>query len=80
MTGAGRLRMLHWNIHSWRDDAGAPNYAAVAGLIRETAPDVVSLVEVRESWGAPSAWEEPGAGCPGVAPGQAYGTFRHFLA
>ncbi len=47
--------MLHWNIHSWRDDAGAPNHAAVAGLIRETAPDVVSLVEVRESWGAPSA-------------------------
>ena len=47
--------MLHWNIHSWRDDAGMPNHAAVAGLIRDTAPDVVSLVEVRESWGAPSA-------------------------
>ena len=55
MTGAGRLRMLHWNIHSWRDDTGAPNHAAVRGLIRETAPDVVSLVEVRESWGVPSA-------------------------
>ena len=55
VTDEGRLRMLHWNIHSWRDDAGAPNHAAVAGLIRETAPDVVSLVEVRESWGAPSA-------------------------
>ena len=51
---AGRLRMLHWNIHSWQDDSGAPNHAAVASLIRETAPDVVSLVEVRETWGAPS--------------------------
>jgi endonuclease/exonuclease/phosphatase family metal-dependent hydrolase len=55
VTGAGRVRMLHWNIHSWRDDAGAPNHAAVTGLIRETAPDVVSLVEVGEPWGAPSA-------------------------
>ncbi len=50
---AGQLRMLHWNIHSWRDDSGAPNHAAVEGLIRETVPDVVSLVEGRESWGHP---------------------------
>ena len=50
---AGKLRMLHWNIHSWRDDSGAPNHAAVEALIRETAPDAVSLVEVRESWGHP---------------------------
>ncbi len=55
---AGQLRMLHWNIHSWRDGSGAPNHAAVAGLIRETAPDVVSLVEVRESWGNPSQLAE----------------------
>lgn len=46
--------MLHWNIHSWRDDSGAPNRAAVAELIRATAPDVVSLVEVSEPWGEPS--------------------------
>jgi endonuclease/exonuclease/phosphatase family metal-dependent hydrolase len=47
--------MLHWNIHSWRDDHGAPNRAAVEGLIRDTAPDVVSLVEVSTGWGDPSA-------------------------
>ena len=46
--------MLHWNIHSWRDDSGAPSDEAVAGLIRDTGPDVVSLVEVKEPWGAPS--------------------------
>ena len=51
----GQLRMLHWNIHSWRDASGAPNHAAVAAVIRRTAPDVVSLVEVQESWGIPSA-------------------------
>jgi endonuclease/exonuclease/phosphatase family metal-dependent hydrolase len=56
----GQLRMLHWNIHSWRDDSGAPNHAAVAGLIRKTAPDVVSLVEVGESWGNPSHVAELG--------------------
>ena len=49
----GQLRMLHWNIHSWRDASGAPNRAAVAAVIRRTAPDVVSLVEVQESWGIP---------------------------
>jgi endonuclease/exonuclease/phosphatase family metal-dependent hydrolase len=51
--GVGQLRMLHWNIHSWRDASGAPNHAAVAAVIRKTAPDVVSLVEVQESWGIP---------------------------
>lgn len=44
------LRILHWNIHSWRDDAGAPNPATVAHLIRATDPHAVSLVEVDESW------------------------------
>lgn len=54
-TGASaRLRMLHWNIHSWRDESGEPNHEQVAALIAETAPDVVSLVEVNEPWGAPS--------------------------
>lgn len=48
------IRILHWNIHSWRDDAGAPNAGAVAALIEETDPQVVSLVEVDEPWGGPS--------------------------
>jgi endonuclease/exonuclease/phosphatase family metal-dependent hydrolase len=48
------LRVLHWNIHSWRDGAGVPNAAAVTALIRETAPDVVSLVEVNEPLGRPA--------------------------
>jgi endonuclease/exonuclease/phosphatase family metal-dependent hydrolase len=51
---ADELRVLHWNVHSWRDDAGASNVDAVAELVRETEPDVVSLVEVDESWGSPS--------------------------
>jgi endonuclease/exonuclease/phosphatase family metal-dependent hydrolase len=46
----GELRILHWNIHSWRDDTGAPNPATVADLIRAVDPHVVSLVEVDESW------------------------------
>jgi endonuclease/exonuclease/phosphatase family metal-dependent hydrolase len=52
---AAELRVLHWNVHSWRDAAGAPNIDAVAALIRETRPHAVSLVEVNEPWGAPSA-------------------------
>lgn len=55
--------MLHWNIHSWRDAAGAPNAGAVTALIRETRPDVVSLVEVNEPWGAPSTLAEIAAEC-----------------
>lgn len=57
------LRILHWNIHSWRDMAGAPNTMAVAGLIRETVPHVVSLVEVDEPWGLPSVLAEVAATC-----------------
>ena len=48
------LRVLHWNIHSWRDAAGKPNATAVTALIRETSPDVVSLVEVNEPLGMPA--------------------------
>ncbi|WP_420843601.1 endonuclease/exonuclease/phosphatase family protein [Jiangella muralis] len=48
------IRILHWNIHSWRDDDGAPNVDAVASLLAATAPDVVSLVEVEEAWGSAS--------------------------
>src|ERR1019366_8793421 len=46
-------RILHWNIHSWQDPAGAPNAEAVTALIRDTRPHVVSLGEVNEPWGAP---------------------------
>lgn len=49
------LRILHWNIHSWRDPSGASNVAAVARLISETEPHVVSLVEVGEPWGVPAS-------------------------
>ena len=48
-------RVLHWNIHSWRDDGpdgGRPNADAVAAAIAETDPLIVSLVEVDEAWGA----------------------------
>lgn len=55
---ANELRILHWNIHSWRDDAGEPNLNAVANLVRATDPHVVSLVEVDESWGTPSTLDE----------------------
>jgi endonuclease/exonuclease/phosphatase family metal-dependent hydrolase len=48
------VKLLHWNIHSWRDSRGTPNVAAVTALIRATEPDVVSLVEVNEPWGAPA--------------------------
>jgi endonuclease/exonuclease/phosphatase family metal-dependent hydrolase len=48
------LRVLHWNIHSWRDDHGQPNAEAVTALIREVGPHVVSLVEVNEPLGHPA--------------------------
>lgn len=47
------LRLLHWNIHSWLDEDDRSNVEAVVAVIRETNPDVVSLVEVDEPWGAP---------------------------
>lgn len=53
-----QLRILHWNIHSWRDEAGASNLDAVATVIADTDPHVVSLVEVDESWGLPAALNE----------------------
>lgn len=51
MAGNGRLSVLHWNIHSWKDDRKAPNEAAVEGLIRDLRPDAVSLTEVSTAWG-----------------------------
>ncbi|MCD0449047.1 endonuclease/exonuclease/phosphatase family protein [Actinocorallia sp. API 0066] len=46
------LRLLHWNIHSWQDPNGGKNVEQVAGLIAETRPHVVSLVEVDETFAA----------------------------
>ena len=57
------LRILHWNIHSWRDQDGGSNAAAVAGLIRETAPHVVSLAEVDETWGFPACLSDLAGRC-----------------
>lgn len=46
------LRVLHWNIRSWHDEsAQRSNVDAVASLLGETNPHVVSLVEVDEPWG-----------------------------
>jgi endonuclease/exonuclease/phosphatase family metal-dependent hydrolase len=58
----GELVFLHWNVHSWRDESGRPNVAAVAGLIAGHDPDVVSLVEVNEPWAAPAALTEVAGG------------------
>ena len=60
---ADELRLLHWNIHSWRDDVGASNLEAVVNLVRRTDPHVVSLVEVDESWGHASALDEVASRC-----------------
>ena len=59
----GPLRVLHWNIHSWRTEDGNSNVAAVADLIRETAPHVVSLVEVDETWGSPGQLSDVAGRC-----------------
>jgi endonuclease/exonuclease/phosphatase family metal-dependent hydrolase len=48
------LKVLHWNVHSWRDETGQSNVEAVTELVRDIAPDLVSLVEVDERWGNPS--------------------------
>jgi endonuclease/exonuclease/phosphatase family metal-dependent hydrolase len=52
------VRLLHWNVHSWRDPAGKPNLESVAALIAEQDTDVVCLVEVLEPWAAPAALPE----------------------
>lgn len=48
------MKLLHWNIHMWRDGTGRDNHQAVRELIGAVSPDVVSLVEVDEPWGHPS--------------------------
>jgi endonuclease/exonuclease/phosphatase family metal-dependent hydrolase len=57
------LRILHWNIHSWRDTDGGPNPDAIVSVIHENMPHAVSLVEVDESWGMPSILAEVAAKC-----------------
>ena len=54
----GQLRILHWNIHSWRDASDAPNLEAIINLMHEIDPHVVSLVEVNEPWGMPNTLNE----------------------
>lgn len=53
-----RLRILHWNIHSWRDASDASNLEAIIDLVSETDPHIVSLVEVDEPWGMPDSLNE----------------------
>ncbi|MGH3799924.1 MAG: endonuclease/exonuclease/phosphatase family protein, partial [Pseudonocardiaceae bacterium] len=54
----GQVRILHWNIHSWRNTSDASNLEAVTDLIGETDPHVVSLVEVDEPWGISDSLNE----------------------
>jgi endonuclease/exonuclease/phosphatase family metal-dependent hydrolase len=57
------LRVLHWNIHSWRDDRDRPNLERVAAVLEATDPAVVALVEVDEAWNSPSKLDELAARC-----------------
>lgn len=52
------MRLLHWNVHMWQDANGASNAEAVAELIGQVSPDVISLVEVDETWGQPDHLRE----------------------
>jgi endonuclease/exonuclease/phosphatase family metal-dependent hydrolase len=54
----GELRILHWNVHSWRDAGGQPSFGELAAFITGQEPDVVSLVEVSEPWAAPGRLPE----------------------
>jgi endonuclease/exonuclease/phosphatase family metal-dependent hydrolase len=58
------VHLLHWNVHSWIDPvSGKSNAEAVTRLIREYQPDVVSLVEVDETWSQPSTLARAAESC-----------------
>ncbi len=48
------MKILHYNIHMWTDADGLPNSDRVQELIKDEAPDLVSLVEIDEPWGSPA--------------------------
>ncbi len=48
------MKILHYNIHMWTDAEGKSNSDRVEALIKDEAPDLVSLVEVDEPCGGPS--------------------------
>jgi endonuclease/exonuclease/phosphatase family metal-dependent hydrolase len=60
---ADDLRILHWNVHSWRDQSGNASLTAVAALIGQAAPHIVTLAEVDETWGSPDRVRELAARC-----------------
>jgi endonuclease/exonuclease/phosphatase family metal-dependent hydrolase len=62
-SGRPTARVLHWNVHSWRDTTGRSNLGAVADLVTDTAAHVVTLVEVDEPWGAAPTLSELAGRC-----------------
>lgn len=52
------LYALHWNVHSWTDEAGRSDLDAVVRLISDLSPDIVSLVEVDESGPAAASLDQ----------------------
>jgi endonuclease/exonuclease/phosphatase family metal-dependent hydrolase len=52
------MKLLHYNIHGWRDANGVDNVDRVADFIKRQEPDVVSLVEVDEPWGRPGSLQQ----------------------
>jgi endonuclease/exonuclease/phosphatase family metal-dependent hydrolase len=71
MTGAEAsvvLNAVHWNVHSWVDPGtGRSNVGQVEALLDEASPDLVSLVEVNETWGEPSRLVRVASRCGYVA-------------
>jgi endonuclease/exonuclease/phosphatase family metal-dependent hydrolase len=58
MGSPDQLRVLHWNIHSWRDEDDSSNLQTVTDVILQAAPHVVSLTEVDERWGTAARLQE----------------------